>query len=311
MTFGPLSIGIPAITADGKKLYAVGMEKHGELSVFDSKSHSFVPYLGGISACYVDFSRDGQWMTYVSYPEGTLWRSRADGSERLQLTTVPLDAFSPRWSPDGRLIAFHNQGGGGRIYVIRADGGAPLLLASAQVPVKPTEYMSATDPTWSPDGKSLAYVFQSGSENGLKILDLATEKSTAVPGSEGMWSSRWSPDGKYMVALLSFPPRKLMLFNFASKTWDQLAAGTGFGWPSWSRDSRYVYVYAADDDSLVRIALSSHKKETITSLKGFRSTAYVMDMWDSGWFGLAPDGRPIITRNVGLSDVYAFDLEYK
>ena len=300
LTFGPLSIGNPAISSDGKQLYAVGMEKHGELSVYDSNSHTFVPYLGGVSVCYVDFSRDGQWMTYVSYPEGTLWRSRIDGSERVQLTTAPQDAFNPRWSPDGKLIAFMNPSGRSRIYVVSADGGAPLLLVSAD----------ATDPAWSPDGRALAYSVESASEHDLRILDLATQKSTVVPGSQGMWSHRWSPDGKYLVALVGHPfGRKLMLFNFVSNTWEELAPGEGFAWHSWSRDSKFVYTQ--DGDSLVRIAISNHKKETIASLQGFRSTAYLMDAWDEGWYGLTPDGRPITTRNAGLSDVYAFDLEYK
>ena len=313
LTFGPLSIGIPAISSNGKRLYAVGMERHGELSVYDSRSHTFVPYLGGISGCFVDFSRDGQWMTYVSYPEGMLWRSRIDGTERIQLTTAPLDAFNPRWSPDGKLIAFHNPSGGGRIYVISADGGAPLLLRSGQELTQPEGYLGATDPTWSAEGKSLAFTVQSASEHDLRILDLGTQKSTAVPGSEGMWSSRWSPDGKYLVAVLSWPPRKLMLFNFASKTWEELASGLGFGWPSWSRDSKFVYAdeLGEDGDSMVRIAISDHKREKVASLQGFRSTAYVQDKWDQGWFGVAPDGRPITTRNAGLSDLYAFDLEYK
>ena len=299
LTFGPLSIGNPAISSDGRQLYAVGMEKHGELSVYDSKSRTFVPYLGGISVCDVDFSRDGQWIAYVSYPEGTLWRSRIEGSERVQLTTAPLDAFNPRWSPDGKLIAFVNPSGGSRIYVVSADGGAPLLLVSAD----------ATDPAWSPDGKSLAYAVQSASERDLRILDLETQKSTVVPGSQGMWSHRWSPDGKYLVALSHSAPGKLMLYNFAGNAWEELATGEGMGWQSWSRDSKFVYTQ--DGDSLVRISISSRTKETIASLQGFRSTAYLMDMWDQGWYGLAPDGRPITTRNAGLSDLYAFDLEYK
>ena len=299
LTFGPLSIGNPAISADGRRLYAVGMEKHGELSIYDAKSRTFVPYLGGISVCYVDFSRDGQWMTYVSYPEGTLWRSRIDGSERVQLTTAPLDAFNPRWSPDGKLIAFMNPRGGRRIYVVSADGGAPLLLVSAD----------AIDPAWSADGKSLAYAVDSSSERDLRILDLGTQKSTVVPGSQGMWALRWSPDGKYLVALSYTAPGKLMTYDFASNAWKELASGERMGWHSWSRDSKFVY--AQEGESLVRIAVSDHKKETIASLHGFRATAYIMDMWDQGWYGLAPDGRPITTRNAGLSDLYAFDLEYK
>ena len=59
----------------------------GELVRYDSASHQFTPYLSGMSAMGVNFSRDGKWVTYVAYPEGTLWRSKVDGSERLQLTS--------------------------------------------------------------------------------------------------------------------------------------------------------------------------------------------------------------------------------
>ena len=60
--------------------------------------------LRGISAEFVSFSRDGQWVAYVSYPEGTLWRSKLDGSSRLQLTYPPmypvLAALVARWKED-------------------------------------------------------------------------------------------------------------------------------------------------------------------------------------------------------------------
>jgi Tol biopolymer transport system component len=61
-----------------------------------------VPYLPGISAEDLAFSADGQWVVYASYPDGLLWRSRVDGSERLQLTFPPLQAELPRWSHDAK-----------------------------------------------------------------------------------------------------------------------------------------------------------------------------------------------------------------
>ena len=91
---------------DGKKLFADGHQRRGELVRYDAQRREFVPFLSGIWATDVSFSRDGKWVAYVSYPEGTLWRSRVDGSDRLQLTNPPVFAALPRWSPDGTQIAF-------------------------------------------------------------------------------------------------------------------------------------------------------------------------------------------------------------
>jgi Tol biopolymer transport system component len=259
----------------------------------------------------VDFSRDGQWIAYVSYPEGTLWRSRIDGSERRQLTLPPLAVMNPRWSPDGKLITFTDYSNGDRsqmtrgsprrVYVVSTDGGGPALLLAGQF----------GDPTWSPDGNSIAYdynAFSASWATEVRILDLKTQTSAKVPGSERTWSPRWSPDGRYLVAL-GVPTTKLMLFSFASKTWEVLASGGWFQWSCWSRDSKFVYVQ--EGDSLIRVAISDHKMEQIANLQGIRATSYYFDRWNSGWYGLTPDGHPITTRDTGIQEIYAFDLEYK
>jgi eukaryotic-like serine/threonine-protein kinase len=106
LTTGPLQFGDALPSKFGKKLFVVGIQRRAELVRYDSKSGDFVPYLGGISAGDLDFSRDGQWITYVSYPDNTLWRSRPDGSARLQLTYPPMRAALAHWSPDGKQIAF-------------------------------------------------------------------------------------------------------------------------------------------------------------------------------------------------------------
>ena len=110
------------------------------------------------------------------------------------------------------------------------------------------------------------------------------------------------------MALLDDPPRKLMLFDFAHNVWKELATSTAFYSPCWSPDSRFVYT--VEGASLVRIAVSDQRREQIVSLAGFRSTAYFMDLWGFGWFGLTPDGRPITTRDTGIQEIYALDLEY-
>jgi len=84
----------------------MGRHSRGELVRYNSKDSQFEPFLSGMSGEHVVLSKDGQLVAYVAYPEGTLWRSRPDGSERVQLTYSPLYAVHPRWSPNGKQIVF-------------------------------------------------------------------------------------------------------------------------------------------------------------------------------------------------------------
>src|SRR6185369_5385685 len=86
LTNGPLSFGNLAISPDGKKLFVAASQGRGELVRYDATSKQFVPYLSGISAGELNFSRDREWITYISYTDASLWRSRANGTDRLRLT---------------------------------------------------------------------------------------------------------------------------------------------------------------------------------------------------------------------------------
>ena len=132
LTYGPVSFSTPTFSKDGKQIFALGLIQRGELEVYDNASHQFQPYMNGLSAAYLGFSPDGQWVAYVAYPQKTLWRSRIDGTDRLQLTFPPMGPIvNPKWSPDGRSIAFIEWGGvDKKIYVTSANGGDPQLLLS-------------------------------------------------------------------------------------------------------------------------------------------------------------------------------------
>ena len=66
--------------------------RRGELQRYDSKAKTFEPFLDGISAQDEAFSTDGMWVAYVSYPDCVLWRSKLDGSDKLQLSSPPIQA---------------------------------------------------------------------------------------------------------------------------------------------------------------------------------------------------------------------------
>jgi len=82
LTAGPLSFWNAVPSFDGKQIFAIGGEKRGELVPYDLRLQGLEPFLSGISAEHLDFSRDGRWVAYVTFPEGILWRSKVDGSER-------------------------------------------------------------------------------------------------------------------------------------------------------------------------------------------------------------------------------------
>ena len=236
MTTGPTDFDQALPGKDAHQIFVSGLQPRGELVSYDSHSQQFLPFLSGISVEEVDFSADGQWATYVTVPEGTLWRSRVDGSDRLQLTYAPLYATLPRWSPDGKQIAFDatQYGRPWKVFLVSAQGGAPQELLS--------EKRSELDPTWSHEGKQIAFGRQDVPEaQDIQVFDLPTHQLSVLAGSQSTFSPRWSPDGRYM-AVLSSDSQKLLLFDFRTQKWtDWLKGPHAVGFLNWSRDSKYLY----------------------------------------------------------------------
>jgi eukaryotic-like serine/threonine-protein kinase len=302
LTTGPLNYFTPVASADGKKLFAIGSQLRGELGRFNQKTLQFEPYLSGISADGVEFSRDGQWVTYSTYPEGSLWRSRADGSDRLQLTFPPMRAGLGRWSPDSKQIVFTGivHGQGLKTYLVKAAGGAIQQITA--------EGRNEGDANWSPDGNSIVYwssaSWPPGSDVAINVLDLRTQKVSIVPGSGGLFSPRWSPDGRYIAALHAGTLGS-MLFAFKTRKWTELES-VDAGFPNWSRAGDYLYFISTGTEAAIyRVRISDRKLEKVVSLKGIRLTIGEVGTWG----GLAADDSPLVLRDVGSQEIYALDLQ--
>jgi Tol biopolymer transport system component len=123
---------------------------------------------------------------------GVLYSIRPDGSDRRQLTT-DTRSHSPRWSPDGRLLAFHRAGD---LWVMGADGSGAHRVTSGAA--------NDINPSWSPDGGRLAFsrttdgtlagrsLFVVSAAGGSGHRLTATSDGCAVEPT-------WSATGRYIV----------------------------------------------------------------------------------------------------------------
>jgi len=294
LTAGPLSFYSPQPSTDGKRLFAIGVQLRAELVRYDAKSAQFVPYLGGSSVTQVSYSGDGQWVTYLSYPEREVWRSRADGTEKLQLTRAPLDAWGPTMSFDGRQILFNafGVGGGQGAYLVSVDGGSlqPLAINGG---------------AWCGQSDSAVFVDSPGQDSKIRLFDIKTSRMTIVPGSDGLRLSRCSPDGRYITAITQ-DGKKIRIYELATGNWSDLAT-RDVGFLQWSSDNKYVYFDTGSSKELAvyRVRISDRQVEKVADLQNFRRS---VDPWVS-WMGLTPDGSPLLTRDIGSQEVYALDFE--
>jgi Tol biopolymer transport system component/predicted Ser/Thr protein kinase len=305
LTTGPILYSKVLPDVSGRKLFAAGFQSRGELVRYDATSKQFATFMGGISATDLAFTRDGKWVTYASVPDGILWRSRVDSSERLQLTYPPAAASLPSWSPDGTQIAYISAevGKPWKIFLISAQGGAPEELLP--------ENVSEIDATWSPDGTQLAFgrlSSMSTAANVIQVVDLKTRHVSKLAGSEGLFSPRWSPDGRYMSATVAEGSRKLMLYEFRTQKWSDWVSDPSVNYPYWSKDSQYVYYdnFATDNPKCHRVKVGQHTAEDVCDLSGLRR---YFGFWGS-WGGQAPDDSRIFVRDVSTQDIYSLDVDF-
>lgn len=302
LTNGPLSFQAPITARNGDRIFFIGLNTRSELLGYDAKRQIFVPYASNLSnARRVTFSRDQQWVAWVKEDDGTLWRSRMDGSQRVQLTAKPMQVFMMHWGPDGRQLVLMGREPGSmwRMYTVDMEGGHLRALLN--------EDHNEADPDWSPDGKTIVFgrlprlMAAEPEKKAIYLLNLETKKESELPGSEGLFSPRWSPDGRY-IAALSLDQARLMLYDTITKQWRMLAQGN-IADPVWSHDGEAIFFhdFAQAGQPIYKLTIAGDHKELIAGMRDLRST----DAVDYRFAGIAPGGVPLVNVRLSTANIYS------
>jgi Tol biopolymer transport system component/serine/threonine protein kinase len=184
-------------------------------------------------------SPDGKWVVYsVTEPQEDLVLSRVDGSGRRALTNDPYRDRRPRFSPDGREIAFYsNRGGHYEVWAVARDGTGLRQLT------RDPQRRNARYPVWSPDGSRLLL-----SRPGVTGIIVATtgdldapplDELPPLPGGGTFVPLDWSPDGSLIAGMRVSPAGEragIVLYDLKRRSYASLV---GFGtWPQWLHDGR-------------------------------------------------------------------------
>jgi Tol biopolymer transport system component len=291
LTANQLTVLAATPSQDSRSLFVLSRMEQGTMRAYDPQSKRLAPILDDVSMLQFVISPDGQWMAYTDYPGRNLWKSKLDGSEKLQLTHSY--AVMEQWSPDSKWLVYSDWK---NLYLVSSDGGAPQTL--------PKDGDTPIAPTWSSDGKTIAFSYFPVPDKlpRIKMIDLATRQISAMPNGAGYYYPSWSPDGKYLVAMAENPAR-MALYSTATKSWKDLRLFPDpWGFWSWARDNKSLYMAVLQgkaNDGIYRMSIPSGNWEKFADVTGVNPGASVED-----FVSLTADGQPAVMSLTGPAQVY-------
>jgi len=299
LTFGPDIPWGGTPSRDGRQIFYYNGAWREDLERLDLTTGQFSSLGPKSGVMHVNFSRDGDWILYIDSEHGGLYRSRVDGTDRVELTGHGESVSFPRWSPDGKwvLYAGFTSTRMSTTYLISAAGGMPEPLLES-----PTE---VRDADWSGDGRKIVLSRALGPKDSdgrkLQIVDFATRQAEALPDSENLAMSRWSYDGRFIAATQE-DQKQLKLWDVVRKQWRVVAGGKALGISVWSPDSRYLYFQdlLGKDEEVWRYNVRLERVEPVV---GF-SEILKSGVGRCALIGMTPDGSPVMVFNRGAFDIF-------
>jgi len=188
----------------------------------------------------------------------SLFTMTSDGANQAPLATMAGSAFVPRWSPDGKLIAFFFYEAKVRMVNVWVKdmkaGGSPRQVTQSGAQ-QPMNLMLS----WSPDNRYLVYSSPQAddTEQDVYRLEVASGKVVDLTGNSTVWDATpaWSPDGKW-IAFASDRADKgkdrdnIWIMAPDGSGLKNLTRNTAHQWenkaPAWSPDGKEIAFYRWD-----------------------------------------------------------------
>jgi dipeptidyl aminopeptidase/acylaminoacyl peptidase len=195
-------------------------------------------------------SDDGQWVAYTvttsslkdDEDKARIWMVATAGGDAMAMTSKDNSSEHPRWSPDGRYLAFLSKRNEGRTYVWllnRLGGEAEPLIKTAQ---------DVKDFAWSPDGKRIVMVLQDPSPEDLEAAEERTKEESEgkeIKDKNPKAQRPWVID-RYLykedeIGYLERLRTHLYVFDLAGKTLTAVTSGDfDDKHPAWSPDGKFL-----------------------------------------------------------------------
>ncbi len=249
---------------------------------------------------------------------GDLWLASSSGGTARRITSHPGRELFPKFSPDGKWLAFTGQYDGNfNVYVMSSDGGQPKQLTFYQGSAQPlSDRMGILNQVigWTPDGKSIVFLSRRDASNGWTKREFTVSVDGGLPQpmapDEGGLMS-FSADGTkiaYNRIFRNFRQWKrytgglaqdITIYDIKNNVVDQVIPHTDYtdSFPMWHGNTIYFTSDRGPEHRLniYSYDLGSKQVEQLTKFDGF----------DVMWPSLGPDA--IIFENGGY--LYTFDLQ--
>src|SRR5438445_10600830 len=250
---------------------------------------------------YADISKDKVVFSYA----GDIWTSSREGGTARRLTSSAGDKLYPKFSPDGKWIAFTAAyDGNPDVYIIPAEGGEPKRLT----------YHPSTDIVlgWRRDGKTVLFrsdraVARPSRTTRLYLVSTQGGLPQVLPVPRGDLTS-FSPDGTKIAYIETSQENRtwkryrgggslpIAIYDLKKNTYEELPKSSGMDmFPMWHGNTIY---FISDRDGVMNLYsydLTSKQTKKLTDYKEY----------DVKWPSLGPDA--IVYENGGL--LYEFNLQ--